>query len=175
RFNAGVVGIRRGRDRLPGQLGRIPLRAGDCLLLAEGADFRHHRNLDRNFHLLDGRVTRPPLKHWQNMLTLGGFSAAIGLATVGWLSLLQGLVVLLAALLLSGTLATAELRRRFPFDIWLIIGSALAIARVFDQSGASVLVAAGVTQLFGHYGVYMAFVGCYLLTLACTEVITNNA
>ncbi|WP_404343647.1 TrkA C-terminal domain-containing protein [Vreelandella venusta] len=58
-FSAGVVGIRRGDKLLEGQLGKIPLRVGDCLLLAVNADFRQHRNLDRNFHLLSGSFTRP--------------------------------------------------------------------------------------------------------------------
>jgi uncharacterized protein with PhoU and TrkA domain len=53
-FDAGVVGIRRGDKRLTGQLGRIPLRVGDSLLLAVGPDFTQHRNLDRNFHVLGG-------------------------------------------------------------------------------------------------------------------------
>ncbi|MFC6669081.1 SLC13 family permease [Marinobacterium aestuariivivens] len=58
-FNAGVVGIRRGEKRLKEQLGRIPLRVGDSLLLAVGADFMQHRNLDRNFHVLSGSLQRP--------------------------------------------------------------------------------------------------------------------
>ena len=44
-FDAGVVGIRRGNQQLSGQLGRIVLHAGDCLLLTTGADFGQHRNL----------------------------------------------------------------------------------------------------------------------------------
>lgn len=48
-FNAGGVGIRRGGKRREGQLGQIPLRVGDRLLMAVGRDFHQHRNLDRNF------------------------------------------------------------------------------------------------------------------------------
>jgi len=76
-FDAGVVGIRRGEKRLAGQLGRVPLRAGDSLLLAVGPDFRQHRNIDRNFHVLSGTLVRPKLTHVQNLIATSGFGVVI--------------------------------------------------------------------------------------------------
>ncbi|MGE6606486.1 SLC13 family permease [Halomonas sp. NPDC076908] len=174
-FSAGVVGIRRGEKRLEGQLGKIPLRIGDCLLLAVSADFRQHRNLDRNFHLLSGSFTRPQLSNKESLFTVGGFAAVIALATANLLPLFHGLLILLGGLLLMKVISLAELRRRFPFELWLIIGSALAIAQALENSGAAGLLASGMQGLFSGYGIYAAFVGCYLLTLLLTETVTNNA
>ncbi|WP_224416836.1 SLC13 family permease [Modicisalibacter tunisiensis] len=174
-FNAGVVGIRRGGKRLEGQLGKIPLRVGDCLLMAVGSDFRQHRNLDRNFHLLSGSLTRPRLNRLESGLTLAGFATVIALATWGVLSLFQGLLLLLGALLVGSVLSPAELRRRFPFELWLIIGSALAIAQALEHSGAAGLMAQGMQAVFDGHGPYAALVGCYLLALVLTETVTNNA
>ncbi|MGO3699085.1 SLC13 family permease [Halomonas sp. AOP1-B1-8] len=174
-FSAGVVGIRRGEKRLEGQLGKIPLRVGDCLLLAVSADFRQHRNLDRNFHLLSGSFTRPQLTPKESLFTVGSFAAVIALATANLLPLFHGLLILLGGLLLLKVISLAELRRRFPFELWLIIGSALAIAQALENSGAASLLASGMQHLFSGYGVYAAFVGCYLLTLLLTETVTNNA
>jgi len=174
-FSAGVVGIRRGDKRLEGQLGKIPLRVGDCLLLAVSADFRQHRNLDRNFHLLSGSFTRPQLNRKESLITLGGFAAVISLAAANWLPLFHGLLILLGALLLLKVISMAELRRRFPFELWLIIGSALAIAQALENSGAAALLAGGMQTIFSGSGIYAAFIGCYLLTLLLTETVTNNA
>ncbi|MGY5322031.1 SLC13 family permease [Vreelandella aquamarina] len=174
-FSAGVVGIRRGDKRLEGQLGKIPLRVGDCLLLAVSADFRQHRNLDRNFHLLSGSFTRPQLNRKESLITLGGFAAVISLAAANWLPLFHGLLILLGTLLLLKVISMAELRRRFPFELWLIIGSALAIAQALENSGAAALLADGMQAVFSGYGIYAAFIGCYLLTLVLTETVTNNA
>ncbi|MEA2120414.1 SLC13 family permease [Halovibrio sp. HP20-50] len=174
-FSAGVVGIRRGEKRLEGQLGKIPLRVGDCLLLAVSADFRQHRNLDRNFHLLSGSFTRPHLSHKESLFTVGGFATVITLATANLLPLFHGLLLLLGGLLLIKVISLAELRRRFPFELWLIIGSALAIAQALENSGAAGLLATGMQSLFSGYGIYAAFIGCYLLTLLLTETVTNNA
>jgi len=174
-FDAGVVAIRRGERRLTGQLGRIPLRVGDSLLLAVGQDFRQHRNLDRNFHILNGDGWRPRLGRGQNLIAVGGFALVIGLAALEWIPLLAGMLVLLAVLLATGILKISELRRRFPFDLALIIGSALAMATVLETSGAADLIASGMRAVFADYGVIGAFVGVYLMTLVLTELVTNNA
>jgi len=174
-FNAGVVGIRRGNERIRGQLGRVPLRAGDCLLLATGADFRQHRNIDRNFHLLSGSFQRPRLGAGQSSFALGGFLAVIALATAGWLTLFEGLLLLLGALLATRILTVGELRRRFPFELVVIIGSALTLAEGLEQSGGARLIAELMQATFNGHGVFAAFVGAYLLTVVLTETVTNNA
>jgi di/tricarboxylate transporter len=174
-FDAGVVGIRRGEKRLEGQLGRIPLRAGDSLLLAVGPDFAQHRNLDRNFRLVAGPALRPPLTNAQGRLALGGFAAVLAASAVGWLPLFDGLLVLLAVLLVRRLTTLSELRRRFPFELLMVIGSALAIARVIESSGAGLLIAQAMRATFDGFGVWGALVGVYLITLILTELVTNNA
>jgi len=174
-FDAGVVAIRRGDRRLTGQLGRILLKVGDSLLLAVGQDFRQHRNLDRNFHILKGEGWRPRLGRVQNVIAVGGFGLVIALATFERTTLLNGMLILLATLLAAGILKISELRRRFPFDLVMIIGSALALATVLENSGAANLIAQGMRTLFGGYSVIGAFVGVYLMTLVLTELVTNNA
>jgi di/tricarboxylate transporter len=174
-FDAGVVGIRRGEKLLAGQLGQIPLRAGDCLVLAVGNDFSRHRNVERNFHLLSGSLKRPPLSLGKSVFTLVSFGLVIGLAAIGVLPLFHGLLLMLGGLLLASILTAAELRRRFNFELWLIIGSALAIAQGLEASGAATLIAHGMQWVTAGNGVYAGFIACYLLTLLLTETVTNNA
>lgn len=174
-FNAGVVGIRRGDERIGGQLGRVPLRVGDCLLLATGSDFRQHRNIDRNFHLLSGSFQRPRLGAGQSLFTVGGFLGVIIAATAGVLTLFEGLLLLLGALLASRILTVGELRRRFPFEIVVIIGSALTLAEGLEQSGGATLITQFMQSTFNGHGIFAAFVGIYLLTVILTETVTNNA
>ncbi|GGO79518.1 potassium transporter TrkA [Marinobacterium nitratireducens] len=174
-FNAGVVGIRRGEKRLKEQLGRIPLRVGDSLLLAVGADFMQHRNLDRNFHVLSGSLQRPKLSDTQSALALSGFAAVVVAATIGVLPLFHGLLLMLGALLASKTLTVGELRRRFPFELLLLIGSALTIAKGLEDSGAALLVSNFIQSYANGFGIMGAFIGVYLITLLLTETVTNNA
>ena len=174
-FDAGVVGIRRGEKRLTGQLGRIPLRVGDALLLAAGKDFVQHRNLTRNFHVVGGPPLQPRLSGRQTGFSLGGFALVIALSAAGILPLFAGLLLLLGALLLTRMLTPGEIRRRFPFELVLIVGSALAVARVLESSGAAGLITDAVRYVFEGYGVWGAFIGIYLMTALLTECVTNNA
>lgn len=174
-FDAAVVGIRRGDRRLPGQLGRVPLRVGDTLILAVGADFHLHRNIHRNFHVLDESLLPPRLTPLQNAFGLWGFATVIGFSAAGYFSLLNGLLALLLILLSCQALTIGELRRRFPFELMVIIASALIIAEVLESSGGAALIADGVRFLFSGFGVYGALVGVYLMTMLLTELIANNA
>lgn len=174
-FDAGVVGIRRGDRHLTGQLGRIPLKVGDNLLLAVGTDFRQRNNLGRNFHVLTSEPLKPPLQSWENKWAVGGFGVVVLGAAADLFPLLNGLLALLALLLFTRILSPGELRRRFPFELWLLVGSALTVAAGLESSGASALLAEGIQKLFGGYGVWMGLVGVYVLTWALTELVTNNA
>lgn len=174
-FDAGVVGIRRGDKRLTGQLGRIPLKVGDALLLAVGSDFAQHRNLDRNFHLLGDSLLRPRLSGRQSALALGGFALAIAGSVSERVDLLTSLMLLMALFLATRLLTLGEVRRRFPFELLLVIGSALALAKGIESSGAAELLAGWMRRLFDGTGVYGGLIGVYLLTLLLTELVTNNA
>ena len=174
-FDAGVVAIRRGDRPLTGQLGRIPLRVGDALLLATGSDFSQHRNIDRNFHVLGATPLRPRLSAPETRLALGLFVGVIGLAAFGVMPLLGGLLVLLATLVARRVLTLGELRRRFPFELILVIGSALAVAAGLERSGAAALLADGVLAVVGTDSAWTTLVGIYLLTALLTELVSNAA
>lgn len=174
-FDAAVVGIRRGNKRLTGQLGRVELRVGDSLILAVGADFKNHKNLERNFHVLTAEPLQPKLSRRDNWITLGGLAIAIGLASAEIISLLQGLMAFVLFMLGTKLLSLGQIRRRFPFDLWVLIGSALVIADVMTSSGAAKLIADYTSSFLSPFGVMGAFVSVYIMTWLLTELVTNSA
>ncbi|EDM85029.1 SLC13 family permease [Limnobacter sp. MED105] len=174
-FDAAVVGIRRGNKRLTGQLGRVELKVGDSLVLAVGSDFRNHRNIERNFHVLSAEPLQPNLSKKENWMTLGGLVLAIGLATTSVISLLQALMALTLFLMIVKLLSPAQIRRRFPFDLWILIGSALVIAQVMTSSGAASLIAEYSSSVLSPFGVMGAFISVYVMTWILTELVTNSA
>ena len=172
RFNAGVVGIRRGNKRLTGRLGHTILHVGDSLILAVGEHFRADPD---QFHILSESHTPPRLTNRQGNRAIAGFLLAILLETLNLLPLLHGLLILLGACLLAGYTSLRELKQRIPFELITIIGSAIAIAKAMDNSGAAQLIGASVQHLFHDSGTWAAFAGIYFMTLITTEIITNNA
>lgn len=68
-----------------------------------------------------------------------------------------------------------ELKSYIPFELIIIIGSALGIAEVMISSGAATILVDFITLLFHGMGNYGYLIAIYLLTLILTEIITNNA
>ena len=175
RFDAAVVGLHRDGERLSGKLGNIALRAGDSLMLAVGADFQKRSNLSRNFLIVDNSVASHSLSTTKSIITAVGMTAAVGCSIVGWVPLSTGLMFLLLLMLLLKLFSAAELRRRFPFEMWLIVSSALAISQAVLNSGLMETAMLGLSPLLAELSPTMMLVLIYALTLAMTELMTNNA
>ncbi|RJX72253.1 SLC13 family permease [Vibrio sinensis] len=176
RFDAVVVAIRRGHERLEGGLGNITLNAGDTLVLVPGKRFDSERRAHRKeFVLVNDLDSSARLDFQKSAMVLVGFSSVIALALLEWVPLIKGLAIFLLATLFLGIVQLSELRRRFPIDIVVIVGSALSIAQLMLSSGLSIKLGQLFIETFNGWGVFGALVATYLLTLILTELVTNNA
>ncbi len=174
-FDAAVVGMRRGGKRLSGKIGNIRIQAGDSMILAVGPDFQERKNLNKNFAVIDDEVVGASATPMQNTVATFGLLAVIGLATLNMLPLLKGLAFLLTVMLTMGLVSGGELRRRFPFELWLIIASALTLAQALNNSGLVAVIADAFYNNLAGFGPYAALVGIFFATLLLTEMMTNNA
>ena len=181
KFDAAVMAIRRGNQPLKGGLGDIELKAGDVLLLTPGPGFCPDRNnacrshLASEFAAISGLDLSVRLDAARSRLVLGGFAAVIAASLAGVLPLVKGLVLLLLVYLGCGAVTVREMRRRFPLELVIVVGSALNLAALMLSSGLAQSLADSVLGAFNGFGVMGAFVAVYLLTLLLTELITNNA
>ncbi|MGF1697403.1 SLC13 family permease [Vibrio kyushuensis] len=176
RFDAVVVAIRRGHERLEGGLGNIVLTAGDTLVLVPGKRFETERRAHRReFVLINDLDSSAKLDSNKSSLVLAGFALVIGLALLELVPIIKGLLVYILVLLAFGVVKINELRRRFPIDIVVIVGSALSIAQLMLSSGLSVRMGEMFMEAFNGWGVFGALIAVYLMTLILTELVTNNA
>lgn len=175
RFDAAVVGLRRDGERLSGRLGDIALRAGDSLMLAVGSDFLKRGNLSRNFLVVDSELASHRLPLTKSLSVSLGLMAAIAGSLLGWFSLATGLMFLLLLMLALNLFSAAELRRRFPFEIWLIVASALTLAQAVMDSGLMSLMMDSLSPLITSISPLFILFLVYALTLGLTELMTNNA
>lgn len=176
RFDAVVVAIRRGHERLEGGLGRIKLAAGDTLVIVPGKRFEHEiQRHNREFVLINDLDSSAKLDISKSNIVLLGFSLVITLALLDIVPMIKGLAVYLIGLLLLGIVSITELRRRFPIDIVVIVGSALTIAQMMLSSGLSTIMGEFFIETLNGWGIFGALVATYFLTLILTELVTNNA
>ncbi|MBJ2146443.1 SLC13 family permease [Vibrio sp. IB15] len=176
RFDAVVVAIRRGHERLEGGLGNITLTAGDTLILVPGKRFEEQRQQhNKEFVLMNDLDSSAKLDADKSALVLLGFTSVIGLALLDMVPIIKGLAGFLLLLVAFGIVQLSELRRRFPVDIVVIVGSALSIAQLMISSGLSERMGQMFMEAFNGWGVFGALVATYLMTLILTELVTNNA
>ena len=161
RFDAAVVAIRRDGEKITGKLGEVRLQPGDFLLLATGPDFASRTNLTKNFYVLSGIEPDSMLSGWREKLTLWGFLAMIVGTVVTGASLFYGVLFLLSALLLSGSLNVNEIKRRFPVEIWGIGASALGLAEALTNTGISALIADFAKQSLAGHAPFILFAGIF--------------
>ncbi|MGF1757433.1 SLC13 family permease [Photobacterium sagamiensis] len=176
RFDAVVVAIRRGHERLAGGLGNIELHAGDTLIIVPGKSFDEKRQkLNREFVLVNGLDSSARLDSTKSLAVLAGFMAVILAALSDVLPIIKGLTAYILLLLATGVISFTELRRQFPIDIVVIVGSALSLAQLMISSGLSERMGNMLMTSFNGWGMYGALIAVYLLTLVLTELVTNNA
>ncbi len=175
RFDAVVVGVRRGENKLPGKIGPMILQPGDNLILAVGKEFQKHDNLRQNFIFIKPIESDEYLNYRESWLTLGIFLSGLGLTALGIISLFKSMLGALLIYLILGYLPRKNIRKHANLGLLIMIGSSLAIARVLQDYGLAQALAQGIVQVFGDQAPLGALVGIYLATLVLTELVTNNA
>lgn len=175
KFDGAVLAIRRGHQPLKGGLGDIQLQAGDVLLVTPGDGFCRNTKLASEFAAVSGLDLSVRLDPRRSQWVLGGFLVTILASLTGVLPLVKGLILLLMSYIAIGAVSLSELKKRFPFELVVIVGSALSLANLMLSTGLADDIAAFILGAINGYGVFSAFVAVYLMTLLLTELITNNA
>lgn len=174
-FDAAVVAIRRDGEQISGKLGDVVIQSGDFLVLAVGDDYKTRTNINKNFLVVSGVEPQSKINGWRAWLSIAGFISVIGLSALGVLDLLEGLVLLLGALLFSRSLTTSELVRRFPVDIWLVVSSAILLSNALVNSGVVGFLGSTIGRFNDSSYIYISLIVLYIVTWLLTEFVTNNA
>lgn len=174
KYDAAIVSFKRGSESIL-KIGEEVIQAGDRLILAVGNDFKNKENISKNFYLLSDIEKNQKYTAKQSIFVILGFISIILTSALGYISLFKALIIALIVLLFSKLLTINDIKRNFPFEIFLIIGSSIAISKVLVSSGLANDIATVITASFGVYGVYGSFIGIYLVTMILTEFMSNNS
>ena len=175
RFNAAIVAVQRDGKHVEGRLGELPLRAGDLLVLATGDDFAERKNLSRNFILLSDSLDVRLMDSKAGFLATAALVAVIVMAALGAIPLSLGLLILLVGFWAADVVSVDDLRRRFPFDIWILVSSALVVADAMIETELVASLVGSVMPLLSGSAPFVGLVIVFVITLILTELITNNA
>ena len=175
KFDAVIVAVRRGENRLLGKIGEMILQPGDNLVLAVGEEFRKHQNLNRNFIFTSEVELINLLSPKNGFFAFGIFITAIILAAIGVLSLFKAMLAALLAYIILGFVKMKHLQNHLNLGLLLMIGSSLGLATVMAKYGVDDIISGGILSMTGESSPHLALLGIYIGTVIVTELITNNA
>ncbi len=174
RYGAAVIAVARGDQRVPGKLGDVVLEAGDVLLLEAPSSFLSHRGDSRDFFLVsrvDGAAVRRPERAGISLAILG---AMVFAASATQVEIVTAALVATLAMIAFRCCTASEARRNVDWSVLIVIGSTIGIGRALEQSQAARHIAETMLVMTGNQP-FLALAMVYLVTMVCTEMITNNA
>lgn len=173
-FGVSVMALQRHGAHLREQVADLPLRNGDVLLvMGDAGDVRELATFDE-FLVLEG-VREVVVRKAKAPVALAVVAGMVVAASVGIADIM--VVAMTAALLmvLTRCLSLAEAYAALMPSVLVLIGGALALGEAMDRTGAAALLADQLVARIGELGPYAVLAAIYLITMAFTEVMSNNA
>ncbi|MBT8401331.1 MAG: SLC13 family permease [Rhodothermia bacterium] len=177
KYGGVVLAIQRKNEQLAGSLGRIPIKAGDLLLIEAENRFARRWNANRDdFYLVAPRkqdrvlpkTSRAPVA---TVIMLG----MIGLVTAGVMPIVTASFAAALGMIATKCLSFREAKASVDISVLLIIAAALGIGKAVEVTGlaqASAGLIVGATAVLGPLALLVAL---YLTTNVLTELITHKA
>ncbi len=175
RYNAAVVAVHRGGQRLQGRVGDIELQPGDTLLLQAGPHFADaHRN-NSDFFLVSGVRNSQAVRHDKAVIAFGLLGLLMLLMTTGAMQIVLAAFLVAGLMIITRCVTVTEARRSVDWQTLITIAAAFGLGTGLVNSGAVEAIAGGVVAAMGPWGPRALLLGVYMLTTIFTEIITNNA
>jgi di/tricarboxylate transporter len=173
-YDAAVIAAGRNGERIRKKIGDIVLEPGDTLLLECRPSFVDQQRNSRDFFLVSRVAGSTPRRHDRAWVALAILLAMVVTFTAEWISVFNAALLAAGLMVLTRCVSMSEARRSIDWQVLIVIGAAFGIGRSLETSGAAGEVAEFFISLAGDNRI-MSLAMVYLVTMAFTAVITNNA
>ncbi len=173
-YRARVHGIHRRLLDVRQPLDHVQLNLGDVLLLDAPARAIEDLRADKGMIVLGTRKQARP-DPFRATLSVLVMVATIGVAALGWLSIVEAALVGCGALLVFGLIEPDEAYRAIDWRVILLLAGILPLGVALQKSGGAALAADFMIGTLGGFGPLAALAAVYLMTSIATEFMSNNA
>ena len=174
RYGGAVMAIHRSDGELAGQLGRIPLRAGDVLLVLAPAAFASMWRGDADFSLVAAVDEPPPVRPERSWLVIAAAVAMVVAASVGVVSLFEAALGAAIVVVAGGAISASEGWRAVNLNVIATMAVSISLGRAVDVSGLAAEIAR-LVERFSDHGDVVLVVSVMIVTIVLTELLTNTA
>ncbi len=177
RYNAAIVAVHRGGQRLGGRVGDIVLQNGDTLLLQAGPHFaRAHRN-NPDFYLVSGVQESRSVRSDKAAIAMGLLALLVILLSFGRqvnIDIPVAAWVVAGLMIITQCISPAVARDSVEWRTLLTIAGAIAVGQALEKTGAAAAIAETLVNLCHSLGPYALVAVLYVVTGLLTECVTTQ-
>ncbi len=173
-YDAAIIAIGRGSERVSGKIGDAILQTGDLLLIESDEGFATRQRDSKHFFLVSGVENSSPPRYDRAWIAIGILLTMVTSVALGWLDLLTGALVASGLMLATRCCSIGQARQSIDWSLVVVIAASIGIGKAVEQSGLAEVIASNVIGIAGGHP-WSVLLAVYLITMVFTELITNNA
>jgi di/tricarboxylate transporter len=180
RFRMIILAIHRRGINMRDRIDSLPLEQGDTILMMGTDEAREQIRRGDDILLLDRPHTPARDLRKKGPLVLATMTAVVAVVSLNLMPITAAAIVGVGVVLLTGVLRPKEAYDSIDWSILILIYGMLALGTAMESTGASGLIATGISRIpqFGlsDYLHLVLILAClYLTTSILTEILSNNA
>ncbi|MDN2564966.1 SLC13 family permease [Aquibium sp. A9E412] len=169
-----MLGVQR-KSRMGRQpLSEIRLEPGDTILI--GGTDKAFQDLRESHDLLVLEWSAEPVRQWRKAWIASAiFVAIVALAAFEVVPIAAAAIAGAFAMIATGCLTLPQASRAFDQQIFLLVGSAIAMATALEHTGGAALIADTAVRLLDGQSAAVMLSGYFLVVAVLTNILSNNA
>lgn len=171
-YGASVMAVYRQGWRVLGDVRDITLEAGDTLMLLSGEPLEADQ-YTKDFYFIRHHEKLLTFNPWRAIFTTFVMVIMVIVASMG-MSIMVASLTAVFALLITRSISIREAQNSVMWNILLLIACSFAMGTAMEATGVAAYFAEIILTIFGSEP-HMLIGGIILVTIICTEMMTNNA
>ena len=176
-YNAAIIAVHRGGERLEGRVGDTVLSEGDTLLLQAGPHFlRAHRN-DPDFYLVGGVAQSQALRNdkmWVALVLLLGLVILMSTGSRFGIEIPVAAAAIAVLMIATQCVSPAAARQAVDWRTLLTIAFAISLGKALQVTGVASEIAGYLVTATEALGPIALLAVIYILTSMLTECVTTQ-
>jgi di/tricarboxylate transporter len=173
-FGATALAIRHRGTVMRENLGNIPLKAGDVLLIEVRRDRLSQLKRNQAFVV----VSELPVQDFRKGKIVPALVIIAGVviaATLNILPIVAGAIIGSVLFVATGVIDLEEAYEAIDWQVIFLLAGILTLGTALETTGAARLISSAILKTFGVWGPVAMIAAFYLLTSLLTEAMSNNA
>jgi di/tricarboxylate transporter len=173
-FGVMAVALHRQGQNLLDRFRNIPLEFGDTILF-EGPEANLARLREEDDFLSLNESVQKPFRYSRALVAVGALVGVVLASSVGGVPIVSAALIAAVLVVVAGCLDTSEAYASIDWHILFLIVGMLGLGKALESTGAASWMTSHLVEQFGGMGPHVLLAVVFLLAMAMTELVTNNA